>query len=50
MGLVCDRVGDPDQARAKKLTKQLNASGVPAVELPGNLSQNARTRTMDRFR
>ena len=34
---------------AKKLTKQLNASGVPAVELHGNLSQNARTRTMERF-
>ena len=27
---------------AKKLAKQLNASGVPAVELHGNLSQNAR--------
>ena len=34
---------------AKKLTKQLNASGVPAVELHGNLSQNARTRNMDQF-
>ena len=34
---------------AKKLTKQLNASGVPAAELHGNLSQNARTRTMERF-
>jgi superfamily II DNA/RNA helicase len=34
---------------AKKLTKQLNASGVPAVELHGNLSQNARTLTMERF-
>ena len=32
---------------AKKLAKQLNASGVPAVELHGNLSQNARTRNMD---
>ncbi|NUR14716.1 MAG: C-terminal helicase domain-containing protein, partial [Dermatophilaceae bacterium] len=29
--------------------KQLNASGVPAVELHGNLSQNARTRNMDDF-
>jgi superfamily II DNA/RNA helicase len=34
---------------AKKLAKQLNAAGVPAVELHGNLSQNARTRTMERF-
>ena len=33
--------------RAKKLARQLNASGVPAVELHGNLSQNARTRTME---
>jgi superfamily II DNA/RNA helicase len=35
--------------RAKKLARQLNASGVPAVELHGNLSQNARTRNMDDF-
>ncbi|HET9022253.1 MAG TPA: DEAD/DEAH box helicase [Ornithinibacter sp.] len=35
--------------RAKKLARQLNGSGVPAVELHGNLSQNARTRTMDAF-
>ena len=35
--------------RAKKLARQLNAAGVPAVELHGNLSQNARTRTMDAF-
>ncbi|HBY22523.1 MAG TPA: RNA helicase [Propionibacteriaceae bacterium] len=35
--------------RAKKLARQLNASGVPTVELHGNLSQNARTRTMDAF-
>ena len=34
---------------AKKLSKALNASGVPAVELHGNLSQNARTRNMDAF-
>jgi superfamily II DNA/RNA helicase len=34
---------------AKALTKQLNARGVPAVELHGNLSQNARTRNMDAF-
>ncbi|QNF94429.1 DEAD/DEAH box helicase [Janibacter sp. YB324] len=35
--------------RAKKMARQLNAAGVPAVELHGNLSQNARTRTMEAF-
>ncbi|HEY9494428.1 MAG TPA: DEAD/DEAH box helicase [Intrasporangium sp.] len=35
--------------RAKKFTRQLNAAGVPAVELHGNLSQGARTRNMDDF-
>lgn len=35
--------------RAKKFTRQLNASGVPAVELHGNLSQGARTRNLDDF-
>ena len=34
---------------AKKLAKQLIGRGVPAVELHGNLSQNARTRNMDAF-
>lgn len=34
---------------AKKLAKQLVALGVPAVELHGNLSQNARTRNLDAF-
>jgi superfamily II DNA/RNA helicase len=34
---------------AKALTRQLNRSGVPAVELHGNLSQNARTRNLDAF-
>ena len=34
---------------AKKLAKQLVASGVPAVELHGNLSQNARTRNLELF-
>lgn len=34
---------------AKKLAKQLNASGVGAVDLHGNLSQNARTRNMELF-
>lgn len=35
--------------RAKSLTRKLNGAGVPAVELHGNLSQNARTRMMDAF-
>ncbi len=35
--------------RAKKLARQLNQSGVAAVELHGNLSQGARTRTMEAF-
>jgi superfamily II DNA/RNA helicase len=34
---------------AKALTRQLNRSGVPSVELHGNLSQNARTRNMAAF-
>ncbi len=34
---------------AKKLTKQLAAAGVPAVELHGNLAQNARTRNLSAF-
>ena len=34
---------------AKKLAKQLNASGVPAVELHGNLGQGARDRNMAAF-
>ncbi len=34
---------------AKGLARQLNRNGVPAVELHGNLSQNARTRNMDAF-
>jgi superfamily II DNA/RNA helicase len=34
---------------AKALARQLNKSGVPAVELHGNLSQGARTRNMDAF-
>jgi superfamily II DNA/RNA helicase len=35
--------------RAKVLTRQLNAAGVPAVELHGNLAQNARTRNLQAF-
>ena len=34
---------------AKKLAKQLTAAGVPAVELHGNLSQNARERNLAAF-
>ncbi len=34
---------------AKALARQLNKSGVPSVELHGNLSQNARTRNMAAF-
>jgi superfamily II DNA/RNA helicase len=34
---------------AKKLAKQLNGSGIPAVELHGNLSQNARERNLEAF-
>jgi superfamily II DNA/RNA helicase len=34
---------------AKALARQLNARGVPAVELHGNLSQGARTRNLSRF-
>ena len=34
---------------AKKLTRQLIAAGVPAVELHGNLAQNARTRNLAAF-
>ncbi len=34
---------------AKALTRQLNKAGVPAVELHGNLGQNARTRNLQAF-
>ncbi len=34
---------------AKALARQLNARGVPTVELHGNLAQNARTRNMNAF-
>ena len=34
---------------AKKLAKQLSGRGIAAVELHGNLSQNARTRNLDAF-
>ncbi|MBO1753718.1 DEAD/DEAH box helicase [Allobranchiibius sp. CTAmp26] len=34
---------------AKALARQLNSRGVPAVDLHGNLGQNARTRNMEAF-
>ena len=34
---------------AKVLARQFNKSGVPAVELHGNLAQNARTRNLEAF-
>jgi superfamily II DNA/RNA helicase len=34
---------------AKGLARQLNRSGVPAVELHGNLGQNVRTRNLEAF-
>lgn len=34
---------------AKKLARQLTTSGIPAVELHGNLSQNARERNLEAF-
>jgi superfamily II DNA/RNA helicase len=34
---------------AKKLARQLNSFGVPAVELHGNLAQNARSRNLQAF-
>lgn len=34
---------------AKNLTRQLNSRGISAVELHGNLSQNARTRNLTAF-
>lgn len=34
---------------AKALARQLNKAGVPAVDLHGNLGQNARTRNMEAF-
>ncbi len=34
---------------AKALARQLNSRGVPTVELHGNLSQGARTRSLDAF-
>lgn len=57
LDVLTDLVAAPGRAvvfartkhRAKRFARQLNARGVPAVELHGNLSQNARTRTMTAF-
>ena len=35
--------------QAKKLARQLTSKGIPAVDLHGNLSQNARDRNLDDF-
>ena len=35
--------------RAKQLTRQLNAHGVPSVEMHGNLTQNVRVRNLAAF-
>lgn len=35
--------------QAKKLAKQLTTAGIPAVDLHGNLSQNARERNLEAF-
>src|SRR4051812_8688103 len=35
--------------QARKLARQLTAAGVPAVDLHGNLSQNARERNLEAF-
>jgi len=35
--------------QAKKLAKQLTAAGIPAVDLHGNLNQNARERNLEAF-
>ncbi len=35
--------------QAKRLARQLTASGIPAVDLHGNLSQNARQRNLEAF-
>jgi superfamily II DNA/RNA helicase len=56
-GVLVDLVAAPGRTvvftrtkrRAKTLTRQLVAAGVPAVELHGNLAQNARNRNLSAF-
>jgi ATP-dependent RNA helicase RhlE len=49
-GLVSAIVFTRTKHRAKRLARQLEAAGVRAVALQGNMSQNARTRAMGGFR
>ncbi len=49
-GFVSAIVFTRTKHRAKRLARQLEADGVRAVALQGNMSQNARTRAMDGFR
>lgn len=57
LGVVTRLAAGPDRSLlftrtkhgAKKLVKQLGQSGIPAVELHGNLSQNARERNLADF-
>ncbi len=57
LGVIADLAAAPGRTvvftrtkhGAKALARKLNAHGVGAVELHGNLSQNARTRNLDRF-
>lgn len=35
--------------QARKVARELTAAGIPAVELHGNLSQNARERALQAF-
>ena len=46
-GRTCSSPGR--KHRAETLARQLNAQGIPAVELHGNLNQNARTRNLKLF-
>jgi len=57
LGVLVDLTSAPGRSvvftrtkhRAKQLTRQLVAAGVPAVEMHGNLSQAARVRNLDAF-
>jgi superfamily II DNA/RNA helicase len=57
LSVLVQLAGTPDRALvfartkhgAKALAHQLNRAGVSAVELHGNLTQNARTRNLDAF-
>lgn len=57
LGVILDLASAPGRTivftrtkhRSKTLAQTLNANGVPAVEMHGNLSQNARTRNLAAF-